>query len=176
MSRTKMAARLAGRSEKRPLRGLPAAHTKPGCHTGGGQLVGRADDKGRKSRRASTPFNWLEMVDARVAGLNETEFWREDSVLALQRCRLFLMVRFPHLLRPFSDEVLSRELSRGEERLCGLRHAKRVLRDLSGAQRKQLAGLVLDIELSLEAYARHGRNSKMVRELAATGDRRLRVL
>jgi hypothetical protein len=114
------------------------------------------------------------MVDARVAGLNETEFWREDSVLAFQRCRLFLMVRFPHLPCPFDAEVLSRELSWGEERLCGI--AKRILRDLSGAQRKQLAGLVLDIELSLEAFARHGRNSKMVRELAATGDRRLRVL
>jgi len=116
------------------------------------------------------------MVDARVAGLSETEFWRVDSVLAFQRCRLFLMVRFPHLPCPFSDEVLSRELSRGEDRLCGLRHAKRILRDLSGTQRKQLAALVLDIEQSLESYSRHGRNSEMVRELAATGDRRLRVL
>ena len=97
-------------------------------------------------------------------------------MLAFQRCRLFLMVRFPHLPRPFDDDLISRELLRGEERLCRLRHSKRILRDLSGAQRKQLAGLVLDIEEALEHDAILGRSSKTVRELGATGDRRLRVL
>ena len=115
------------------------------------------------------------MVDRRVAGLNERKSWIEDSVLAPQRCRLFLLVRFPHLPHPFEDEVLSRELSRGEERLCRMRHAKRILRDLSGAQRNQLAGLLLDIDQALRDYARYGRETQMVRDLA-TGNRRLRVL
>jgi hypothetical protein len=50
------------------------------------------------------------------------------------------------------------------------------LRGLNALQRSQLAGLVLDLNQALRDYARHGRNSKMVRTLAAEAPRRARRL
>jgi hypothetical protein len=116
------------------------------------------------------------MVDTRVAELKDPEVWLEDSVLAPQRCRLFLMARFPHLTRPFSDDALSGELSRGEERLGRLRYAGRLLRGLNRTQRKQLVGLLLDIEEALKYYASYSRSSQSVSKLAAESPRRARML
>src|SRR5262245_43277012 len=116
------------------------------------------------------------MLDDRVRGLKESEFWIEDSVLASQRCRLFLMTRFPHLPRPLADQVLSRELSCGEGRLGRLLGAGRILRDLNPAQRKQLVGLLLDIEEALKIYAGRSRSWRRASKLAAEFPRRTRML
>jgi hypothetical protein len=116
------------------------------------------------------------MLDRRVKKLKDAESWAEDSVLAFQRCRRFLMTRFPHLPHPFANEVVSQELSRREEQLQRSLHAKRILRDLNDAQRRQLAGLLLDIEEASQYHTRQKLTSKSVRRLAAEGDRRLHVL
>jgi hypothetical protein len=86
------------------------------------------------------------------------------------------MARFPDLPRPFPDEVLSRELLRGEGQVADSKHSERILRGLNAVQRSQLAGLVLDLNQALRDYTRHGQNSKMVRTLAAEAPGRTRRL
>jgi hypothetical protein len=130
----------------------------------------------RSSAKSPSKANWLEELDSRVRQLRETSDWSTDADLSLQRCRLFLMVRFPELPRPFADEVLSDELSRGEKQIRNSQHAERILRDLNAGDRAQLAALLLDAIGALDVYTRHSQSSKSLSKLGAERNRRKRML
>jgi hypothetical protein len=136
----------------------------------------RAGDHAAGPRKPCTPINWLEELDKRASELPAESVWFKDSELLFQRCRRFIMARFPELPRLFPAQVLCDELSRGEKRIRSSDHAERILRDLKPGQRNQLAGLLLDVIEALEVYARHTHSSKSVSELAAERNRRKRML
>jgi hypothetical protein len=143
------------------------------------EMAMRAYSSGRGVRRSineSPYFNWLEALEKEVRKLPSGSNWFEHRHLAPQRCRRFLMARFPKLVRAFPDTVLSSEFSRGIKRIRRSDHGSRILRDLSPAQAIQLAGLVLDLIEATETYASHGRTRKTVGELAAEADSRSRML
>jgi len=123
-----------------------------------------------------SPCNWLAELDKIVRELPAESDWSDDSRLSPQRCRRFVMARFPDLLRPFADLVLGYELSRGEKLIRKSEHAERILRDLKTAQRSQLAGLLLDVVEALDYYGRHRHSSKSASKLAAEHNRRKRML
>jgi hypothetical protein len=126
--------------------------------------------------RGAAAFNWLEELDRRVRELPPGSDWLEDSVLAPQRCRRFLMARFPELSRPFPDPVLLGELSRGERLITDSEHAHRILDGLNPKQRGELAGLILDITEALDAYTRHLRSARIAQGLFGSAERRMRML
>lgn len=126
--------------------------------------------------KPSSPCNWLEELEKIVRELPAGSDWFDDSRLSPQRCRRFVMTRFPELPRPFPDQVLRDELSRGEKLIRNSDHAERILRDLKPGQRSQLAGLLLDVIETLEVYDRHRDSSKSVSKLAAERNRRKRML
>jgi hypothetical protein len=133
-------------------------------------------DRPIKSGKLSAPINWLEQLDRNVRKLRSGSDWLRESDLALQRCRRFIMVRFPELPTPFVQSVFRREISRGEKQIGDSTHAERVLRDLKPIQKSQLAGLLLDVVEALQVHARHQQSSKKVQELNSEADRRTRML
>jgi len=134
--------------------------------------MARITNPGAGARNPGLRFDWLKQLDERVRGLPAGSNWLEDSELAPQRCRLFIMARFPELPRPFSDKVLSLALSLGEKKITDSDGADRILRGLDAGQRSQLAGLLQDATEALEAHTRYGLTSKMVHDLAAKTKRR----
>ena len=126
--------------------------------------------------KPSSPCNWLEELDKTVRKLPADSNWFKDSRLSFQRCRRFVMSRFPELARPYADQVFSDELSRGEKLIGTSAHAGRILRNLKARQRSQLAGLLLDVIEALEVYDRHRYSSKSVSKLATERNRRERML
>lgn len=139
-------------------------------------MAARVVDRAKRAGNPSSHCNWLEELDRSVEELPAGSDWRDDPQLAPQRCRRFLMTRFPDLRRPFLDQVLRNELSRGEKLIHRSNRAKWILRDLKPEQRRQLAGLLLDVIEALEFYVRHRQSSKAVSELDAERSRRKRML
>ena len=91
-------------------------------------MAARAGERPIKSGKLSAAINWLEWLDRKVRKLQPGSDWLRDSEPALQRCRRFIMVRFPELPTPLVQSVFCRELSRGEEQIGDSEHAERVLR------------------------------------------------
>jgi hypothetical protein len=166
--------RLAAEEQGHPA--LPAARSSqigvprgrwPMASNGGGR---------KEASKASSGSNWLEVLEQRVRELPARSKWSEDSELAHQCCRRLIMTRFPELPRPFPDQVLRDELSRGETLIRTSDHAERINQDLKPEQRSQLAGLLLDVREALKFYNRHTLSSKSLSKLAAERNRRERML
>src|ERR1700689_1722976 len=108
------------------------------------------------SRRAGagnrSPFNWLKWLDEAVRKFPRGANWLQHPPFQFSRCRLFMMARYPQLRRPFPDEVLYREWSRGENEMLAHPEARHALEGLDERQRKEIAGLFLDIVDSLRSY------------------------
>ena len=130
--------------------------------------------RNRVIRKPTTYTNWLKQLDIRTKRLSVGLDWREE--LGPQRCRRFIMARFPKLLRLLPEEVLSDQLSLGENLIRGSRHAKRVLDELDVVRIRQLAGLILDVIEAVDFYLDHRGRSQTAQKLAAEADRRTRML
>ena len=139
-------------------------------------MAAAAGNRSIKLGKPSGAINWLDWLDGKISALRPGSDWFNDSELALQRCRRFIMVRFPELPRLLPDQVLCDELSRGEERVRNSDHADWILRDLKPDQRNQLAALLIDVTEALEFYVHHGHASKSASKLAAEHNRRKRML
>lgn len=124
----------------------------------------------------SSHCSWLKELDRRVGELAAGSDWSDDPQLAPQRCRRFLMTRFPELRRFFPNLVLRNDLSQGRKLIQGSDSAEWILRDLKPKQKRQLAGLLLDIIEALEFYVGHTKTSKSVSKLHTERSRRERML
>jgi hypothetical protein len=139
-------------------------------------MAAQAADRPTKSGNFSASVNWLEYLDNRVSELSAASDWLDDSELALQRCRRFIMARFPGLPSMFDQSVFCRELSQGERLIKDSKHGDRIFRGLNLVQRNQLAGLLLDVMDALRFRTGHQESSRKLQELATEGDRRTRML
>lgn len=132
--------------------------------------------KGRSPAEPPRYFNWLENLDKTIGELPSQANWLDDSNVAAQRCRLFIMQRYPGVVRLFPDEVLLAELSRGLRLLRRSELSPRILNRLNGPQLLQLAGLFLDVRQAVQDREGHQRSAKDLRKLAGEADRRIRNL
>jgi hypothetical protein len=130
----------------------------------------------RTSLGESTLFNWLNWLDEEVQRFPREANWLQHPPFQFARCRLFMTVRYLELQRPLVDELLCRELSRGEQRILEHQDGGNIVKGLKDQQRKQLAALFLDIVNSLENYSAHRRRASRVHKLADETPRRKRML
>jgi hypothetical protein len=133
--------------------------------------------------RTSTPrvkkskhCNWLEELDKTVERLEPGSNWLKNEELLYQRCRLFIMTRYPRLMRPFPDEVIDQEVSHWEGQISEGPTTRCVMDGLHSYQRKQLAALLWDTLDALQFYEAQRRQAKRVHKLALEEPRRLRTL
>lgn len=129
------------------------------------------------SRRVGASlFNWLSWLDKEVRKVASGADWLQHAPFQFNRCRLFLMVRHPHLRRPFPDEILYQEVARAENQVSGHPQARHALDGLNDQQRKELAALFLDTIDSLRSYGAHRRRTNRVHKLAGDAPRQVRKL
>ncbi|MGB7436252.1 MAG: hypothetical protein WBR26_06855 [Candidatus Acidiferrum sp.] len=131
---------------------------------------------GRVGAGKPSSFNWLKWLDQEVRQFPSTADWSQHPPFQFARCRLLMMARYPQLQRPFPDEVLYRELSRGENQILGHPETRHVLDGLNDRQRKELSALFLDTFGCLESYRAHRRRANRVQKLAGEAPSRTRVL
>jgi hypothetical protein len=123
-----------------------------------------------------SPFNWLKWLDEEVRRDASGSNWQQHPPFQFARCRLFMMARYPQLQRPFHDQVLTQEWSRGENQILGHPEARQGLDGLNDRQRKELAALFLDSIDSLKAYRSYRRTATRVHKLAGETARQTRML
>jgi hypothetical protein len=123
-----------------------------------------------------SPFNWLKWLDGEVGKFPSTADWSRHPPFQFARCRLFMMARYPKLQRPFPDEVLYREWSRGENQILGHSEARYAVDGLNDRKRKELAALFLDSIDSLKSYRSYRRAANRVHKLAGVAPRQTRML
>jgi hypothetical protein len=132
--------------------------------------------RGAAARKAPSLCNWLKELDKEVKKFPASANWQEHPVFKFARCRLFMMARYPRLARPFSDEILCREFSRGEVQISEHPSARSVVDDLNARQRTELAALFLDTITSLQVYGAYKPLARRVQKLAGEEPRRMRML
>jgi hypothetical protein len=131
-------------------------------------------DRPPRLKTSRAKYNWLKELDEKVKALDLRETWRDE--LAEEDCPTFIVLRYKNLKRVYDDQVIGEYVRTGEARLQQSKNSDRVLAELTGDQRQQLAALVLDIKESLRTYRKEQISIRKSRALSRDATVKLRML